>query len=275
MTIPDLVSIIIPCYNNETTVVETLASVVKQTYDPFEIILVDDGSNDKSVATAESYLLQNEHLKYIILHQKNQGPSKARNQGASQASGSYLFFIDADDRLHPDAISEFVLILKTDPAINIVYSQTEFFGAQEGVFILNDFKLPQFLYNNCIPISAMVRKDVFYAVGGFDENLRYQEDWELWIRIVKSYGGVYKIPTTLFYYRKRFDKSSLTDTRENNSVEETSRLYIYTKHFDFYKQYNLDIPRVFDFVEESNRLRKKYYGMWYKKLFYCIVKKKN
>lgn len=275
MTQPNLVSIIIPCYNNATCVVETLTSVLEQTYKAIEVILVDDGSRDNSVAVAENYLSQQKDLNYKIIQQENQGPSKARNHGVTQANGSYLFFIDADDRIHPDAIRQYEAVLESDATLNIVYSETEFFGAQEGIFVLNEFKLPQFLHNNCIPISAMVRKEIFNAVGGFDENLRYQEDWELWIKIVKNYGGVYKIPTTLFYYRKRFDKSSLTDTREDHSVEETSRLYIYTKHFDFYKQYQLDIPRVFQFVDESERLRKKYYGIWYKKLFYSLVKRKN
>jgi len=269
------ISIIIPCYNNAATIAETLSSATEQSYGSIEIVVVDDGSNDNSIAIIEAFFSQSKHLNYKIIHQENQGPSSARNRGVSQSSGSFLFFLDADDSLHPDAIRQFEAVLKNNAAINIVYSEIEFFEAREGVLKLNDYRLPQFLYDNCIPIGTLVRKEVFNAVGGFDETLRYMEDWELWIRIVREYGGVYKIPQTLYYYRKRGDKSSLSDTSVTSVLEEDCRLYIYSKHRSFYKEYSLDLPRVFHFVEENKRFQKKYYGIWYRKLFYSIIKRKK
>lgn len=270
-----LVSIIIPCYNNAATIAETLASATEQSYGSIEIVVVDDGSKDNSIAIIDGFFSQKKYLNYKIIQQENKGPSSARNKGVSQSTGSFLFFLDADDRIHPDAITQYEAVLKNNPAINIVYSDIEFFEAREGILILNDFKLPQFLYDNCIPIGTLVRKEVFDALGGFDENLRYLEDWELYIRIVREYGGVYKIPQTLYYYRKRCDKSSLSDTSVTSVLEEDSRLYIYSKHRSFYKEYSLDLPRIFHFVEENKRFQKKYYGIWYKKLFYSIVNKKK
>jgi glycosyltransferase involved in cell wall biosynthesis len=273
MKIIDLVSVIIPCFNNQDTIVETLNSVCNQNYSNLEIIIVNDGSSDNSQNIIEAFIVDKVGFHFIQINQTNQGPSRTRNNGANIATGKYLLFLDADDLLDTTYINKCVEILESNSDINIVYSDIELFGSQTGKWELQNFSMPQFLVNNCIPISALIKKEVFDKVGQFDENLSFTEDWELWIRIVKQFGGVYKIPELLFFYRKREDKSSLTDNKDTNLNDEKSRLYIYNKHYDLYKKYNLDLLNMLIRLEKLEKINKKYYAIWYKKLFYKFKKK--
>ena len=135
--------------------------------------------------------------------------------------------------------------------------------------------MPNFLLNNCIFICSLIKRETFIEVGKFDTNLTFTEDWDLWIRIVKTKGihCVHRIPEVLFYYRKRQSKTSLTDNMEVNNNAEKSRLYIYTKHYDFYKKYYLGLESLMHTIYENLDYKERYYNIWYKKLFYKLKKK--
>ena len=269
------VSIIVPCYNNQDTIIETLESILQQTHQNIELIVVNDGSKDYSKNVIEDFISKNTNEKIIFINQENQGPSKARNNGAKIATGMYLVFIDADDLINPNYIAKCLVVYEKNNTLNIVYSEVELFDAEKGKWELDEFKLPHFLFYNCIPIFAMIKTSVFNELGGFDENLSFTEDWELWIRIVKDYGGVYKIPEILFYYRKRLNKSSLSDNMDINSNAEKSRAYIYYKHYEFYSNYKMDLISLYycyDNLKHFQKYKGKYYSIWYKKLFYGLKK---
>lgn len=267
------VSIIIPVYNNENTIVETIASVLNQTYKAIEIIIVNDGSNDASVKVIQNYIAENNLTNITLLEQPNGGPSKARNNGAINAKGSFIVFLDGDDKLEPTYVEKAINCFAKNSSLNIVYAETAFFGAEEGVWNLKPYTIQNFLKNNCIPIFAMIKKEVFINVGMFDENLKFSEDWELWIRIIKQYNGVYKIPEVLFYYRKRNDNSSLSDNMNVNNQADLTRLYIFQKHYDFYTENNLSLTELVNDSIELHYFRKKYYSIWYKKIFYKLKNK--
>jgi len=267
------ISIIIPCFNNETTILETIESINQQEYSSIEMIIVNDGSTDRSSQVISDYINNNNSANIILIDQVNSGPSKSRNNGADKATGKYLLFLDADDILAPTYISKCVRHLEKDQTLNIVYTKADYFGAKKRAWNLPDFNLQNFLESNCIPISAVIRNEVFQKVGKFDENLNYTEDWELWIRIVKEFGGVYKIPETLFFYRKRFDKSSITDNKKNKNVRDQATLYIYKKHYDFFSKNNYDIETLLKSKDSNQKYKKKYYNVWYRKFFYKIIKK--
>ena len=266
------VSIVIPCYNNQDTIVETLDSIKNQDFSNFEIIIVNDGSKDNSEQIIKEYSNASS-LKIDVINQENSGPSIARNNGAGRASGNYLLFIDADDKIAPTYISECLDVFKNKSDAIIVYSEIELFEAETGKWELKDFKLPDFLINNSIPICGMMETSKFKEIGGFDLNISFTEDWEMWIRFVEKYGeGVYKIPKPLFYYRKRHNQSSLTDTKGNNEYGEKCRLYIYNKHYDFYKKNGLSLETLFETRYKYFKIHKKYYNLWYKKLFASVKK---
>jgi glycosyltransferase involved in cell wall biosynthesis len=265
-----IVSIVIPCYNNHDTIVETLESISSQDFKDFEIIIVNDGSTDTSKQIIEEYCTKSKST-ITLINQENSGPSFARNKGASCAKGKYLLFIDADDKMASNYISECLQVFKNKPDALIVYSEIELFEAATGKWELNNFKLPDFLITNCIPICGLIETEKFKDIGGFDTEISFTEDWELWIRFIQKFGlGVYKIPKPLFFYRKRFNQNSLTDTKGQHVYGEKCRLYIYNKHYDFYKKHNLSLDNLFNFRHNYFKIYKKYYNTWYKKLFYSI-----
>lgn len=235
-----LVSVIIPCYNNESYITETIQSVLDQDYATFEILVVNDGSSDKSEVVIYNIIEQHPTYKIKYLYQDNAGPSKARNNGAKLASGKYLLFLDGDDKIHPSYLSKCLEILENNNSINIVYSDAEYFDALSGHWKLPNYDFERLLHENSIHISAVIRTKIFNEVGGFDPNINFNEDWELWIRMTRYCNSVVKIKEPLFYYRKRANHSSLTDSHNNKIIAERSRLYIYTKHYELYRAIDYD-----------------------------------
>ena len=268
------VSVVIPYFNNDSTIVETINSIVNQTYKNIEIIIIDDGSRDDSfVKLAE--IASNNNIK--LLKQSNSGPSIARNLGAHNATGYYLLFIDADDSIDATYIEKCVTEFDNNSNLEIVYSKAKFFDDRNDEWNLPELKLPDFLINNCIFISAVIKRNTFIDLGSFDTNINFTEDWELWIRIVKKHGiqSVFKIQETLFFYRKRREKNSLTDTCDVDDNSEKCRLYIYNKHYDFYKENKLDLVTLVTSKDDNLKYKNKYYNVWYRKLFYNLKKSKS
>ena len=270
----DKVSVVIPYYNNETTIEETLNSVINQTHKNLEIVIVDDGSKEVSYSFLEKL---GEQYNLTVLKQTNSGPSVARNYGAQKSSGQYLLFLDADDKIEKTYIEKCISKFDENSALQIVYSNARYFDYKNEDWILPELKFPEFLIDNCIFISAIIKRETFIEIGLFDTNINFTEDWELWMRIIKknSINSVYRIPETLFYYRKRKEKNSLTDTRDIDDNAEKCRLYIYNKHYDLYKNHNLGLISLITSVNDNLKYKRKYYNIWYKKLFYNFKKSKS
>lgn len=263
------ISIIIPYFNNENTIVETLDSVFSQHHKNIEVIVINDGSKKQSLDFLNSLT-----LKYTItvLSQDNSGPSIARNYGSTIATGEFLLFLDADDLIHETYLQKCLEQFNQNNKLEIVYCEARYFEAINEDWNLPEVKFPQFLLNNCIFISALIKAETFNTIGKFDTNINILEDWDLWLRIMKKYGEncSYRIPEKLFFYRKRNTKNSITDTSELDEKAEKCRLYVYNKNYDFYKKYQLDLTSLFNAANEHLRFKRKYYNVWYRKLFYGI-----
>ena len=274
-----LISIIIPTYNNERVILESIDSALQQSYTNIEVIIVDDGSTDNSAQKIKNHIQDKPKARFI--QQKNMGPSAARNFGFEFSSGQFLVFLDGDDILHRDYVKECFRIFQKMPNISLVYSAAELFENGKGIWYIEDYQMENLLIDNSIPIYAMIRSAVFEEVGKFDINLRYAEDWELWIRILKKYEGVYKIPDVLYYYRKRLEKNSLTDLRDKDKIHDSYYEYIYDKHRKYYIANGLSLrvllqaSKVAKHGRFSDKYKKKYYNEWYRKTFYYLFKRKN
>lgn len=265
-----LVSIIIPCFNCSETIQAAVMSAKEQVYPSVETIIIDDGSTDGSYDVLINLITGMPNTK--LLSQSNSGASTARNQGFLHAKGEFLMFLDGDDILHENYISECMAVYKKQPDLQIVYSNAQFFGAKEGKWRLGPFNMDTILFKNSIPIFPVIRASTFEEVGMFDENLTYAEDWELWLRILARYGPmVHRIEQPLYYYRKNDSKTSLTDMRYINDGWDEAFLYIYRKHYKRYKEYHGSIFDLFD----GWRYRRKYFDEWYRKLFYRLIKPKK
>src|SRR5205823_6424932 len=183
------VSVIIPCYNQAHFLHEAIESVLAQTYSNREIIVVNDGSTDSTAEVAGRYSA----VRHI--YQENAGPSAARNTGLKQTSGEYLVFLDADDRLLPEALEVGVNCLREHPECAFasgfcrrVVADGSLLGKPEQLCIARDHYL-EFLRRNYIwcPSSVIYRRSVLETVKGFNTSLGRAEDYDLFLRITKDH----------------------------------------------------------------------------------------
>lgn len=181
------VSVIIPTYNRRDFVREAMASVLAQTFQDFELIVVDDGSTDGTVDVVREF----PRARY--LSQENRGVSAARNAGVAVSRGELIAFLDADDLWQPQKLATQVAFFATRPEAHIC--QTEEVWLRNGVRVnpRNKHRKPSgdifaASLHLCLvsPSAVMMRRELFDRVGGFDEELPACEDYDLWLRISAS-----------------------------------------------------------------------------------------
>lgn len=199
------VSVIIPVYNGEKTIRETIASVLNQTFTDFELIIINDGSADKTPEILEN--ISDARIK--IFSFPNAGLSTSRNRGIDRASGKYIAFIDADDLWKPDKLEAQYQALEANIEAAVAYSWTDYID-ETGQFlrrgphcnfsgnVYSKLLLADFIGSGSNP---MIRTQVFSEVGKFNESLRYVEDWEMWLRLAARYSFIV-VPFVQVFYRK-------------------------------------------------------------------------
>ncbi len=199
----ELVSIIIPAYNQAQYLGEAIQSCLNQTYPNIEIIIVDDGSTDNTREVALA--LKDARIKY--LHKSNGGLSSARNAGIRAASGEYLSFLDSDDMFLPEKIRLLMGKIKTEPHLGFVAGHALLID-QQGKIIPKKFEtfLPSPIQNLILgnPFhvgSVIVKKEWQEKIGYFDENLRSYEDWDFWLRLAIAGCHMEVVPVAVSLYR--------------------------------------------------------------------------
>lgn len=202
-----LVSVIIPCYNQDKYLNETLQSVSYQTYPNWECIIVDDGSTDDSARIIASFVAKDPRFVYI--YKKNEGVSKARNVGLENANGQFIQFLDADDLLDAQKIERSLQEIKNNKDLQIVVTNFKMISSDsKEVFppfceIKNDsLTFENFLYNFfSIQLQCgLFDKKIFDSLR-FPENLSAQEDWIVWISVLKEKPKYSFVDLPLALYR--------------------------------------------------------------------------
>lgn len=225
-----IVSIIIPFYNSENYLGQTIDWALESTYPNIEIILIDDGSTDKSVEIAETYL--NKFSNFSLYKQKNQGVSVARNLGISNSKGVYILPLDSDDMICKDYISEAVKVLEKNSNVKVVTSEGEFFGDKTGRRVLPDFDINLLARKNIFHVSSMYRKSDWERIGGYCPQMLGREDWDFWISMLKDGGDVVKLPIIGYKYRIRPNSKRI---RTRNLKQEINDI-LNARHKEFYKR---------------------------------------
>lgn len=228
-----LISVVIPCYNHEAYIEETILSVLKSSYKPLEIIVVNDGSTDQSESVVNK--LARKYESVVLYNQPNAGPAVARNRAIEEAKGTYILPLDADDLISEEYIEQAVAILETQPQVKLIYCEAEFFGERSGKWRLPDFKIDKLAKDNMIFCSAVYRKSDWKKAGGYDERMTWGwEDWEFWISLLKNGGEVVKLSIVGFRYRVR--QNSRRKSTNKEAKKKTIQL-INEKHADFVRQH--------------------------------------
>jgi glycosyltransferase involved in cell wall biosynthesis len=194
---PALVSIVIPNYNYAVYLAQAIESALAQDYPNIEVIVVDDGSKDDSLAVAARFPVQ-------VVAQSNRGLSAARNAGAARAQGSFYVFLDADDTLDRRYVARTVDALQAGPAhVAFAYTHVQTFGTESRRIEPGPFSVRAMVRANQAHASSLIRADVFKRVGGYDESWHTAfEDHELWLRMLsQGYEGVL-VPEPLLNYRQ-------------------------------------------------------------------------
>ncbi|MDD5680406.1 MAG: glycosyltransferase family A protein [Candidatus Omnitrophica bacterium] len=190
------VSVVIPAYNCERFISTAIESVLNQTYGDYEIIVVNDGSTDKTDEILSGYT-----SKIKKIYQPNKGPAEARNTGVANSEGEYIAFLDQDDAWLPDKLRMQVEVMGKNDKLGLVYTDTYILKDKE--FSISDrpcrrsFQIRQphrgsvleylFLDNFIATSSVMVRKECFSEIGMFDPSVVPSEDYDRWLRIAAAY----------------------------------------------------------------------------------------
>jgi glycosyltransferase involved in cell wall biosynthesis len=231
------VSVIVPVYNAEKYVSDTIQSLLAQTYENFEVIIVDDGSPDRSIEICRKFT----DSRIKIVQQPNRGLAGARNTGIRQAQGDYLSFIDADDLWTPEKLEKHVKHLNSSPSVGVSFSYSAFIdelGQNMGLYQIprkiKGITPPYILCRNPIGngSAAVFRREVFENIRFqdnlhgqvedfyFDEHFRQAEDVECWLRIaIQTDWKTEGVPEVLTLYRLTSGGLSASALKQYNALE--------------------------------------------------------
>lgn len=217
-------TVVLPCYNLGSLVEKAVKSVMAQTLNSIEIIVVDDVSPDTD--TQEVLKKLEGHIK-VIYRKKNGGASAARNTGVEAAKADYILCLDSDDTISPTYLEEAYNVLESDQKAGVAGSHVKFIGERQGAWRPHDkIGLPDALIASPIANASAYRKQAWQDAGGYDENLRGMEDWEYWLSILSNNWSIRIIPRQHYIYFTR--PGSKVKTSNKNAVDIVS--YIVNKH---------------------------------------------
>jgi glycosyltransferase involved in cell wall biosynthesis len=213
------VSVIMPAYNAAAYLHRAVESVLAQEFDDLELLIVDDGSSDETVAVARAFAARDPRVR--VLAQANAGPGPARNTAFAAAHAPYFAFLDSDDEWAPGFVREQVAILERRPDVDVVIGNAWNRGGDRDGHPARPIRgadqlitLAEILADEeCLFIMALFRRSVVDAVGGFDPAIFTNEEYEMWIRAALAGFRFTRNPKPLGWYSSRADSLSASDTR--------------------------------------------------------------
>lgn len=237
-----MISVIITTYNRLNFIKYAIESVLTQTFNNYELIIVDDGSTDDT----KNYILKKYSDKIKYIYQTNGGISKARNTGIKNSTGEYIAFLDVDDRWKKNKLEIQYNHIKNNNETALNYTDEIWIRNNEH---LNQKKTHQkysgYIFDKCLklciisPSSALIRRKVFNEIGLFDENMEVCEDYDLWLRItlnykvefipeklIIKYGGHSDQLSKKYYGMDRFRIYSLIKILKNNKLSKENKLLV-------------------------------------------------
>lgn len=205
-------SVVIPLYNKELSIRNTIQSVLDQTCQDFEIVVVNDGSTDNSAAVVEA--IEDDRIR--LIHQKNQGVSAARNRGIEEAGYEWIAFLDGDDLWEKSHLQEISLMMQKFPGEKVFVTSFEYSDKRpmfrhprsEPIFKVENYFKEAMKESLMWTSIVVVHKSCIDQVGGFDEGLRWGEDWDLWARLARRFSVVKSQQVTALYRLEAENRST-------------------------------------------------------------------
>lgn len=218
-----ITSVIIPCHNYGLYLRDAVLSVLHQTFPYFEIIIVNDGSEDNSHSVATKILsdFPDHHISYV--NQPHSGIVQPRNRGVGMARGNYILPLDADDMIAPQFLEKTVAYLDSHPSHGYVSTKALFFGDVNKIWPRDDFHHINLFATNQQTNTTLYRKEMWEDIGGYDERMIHgYMDWEFWIRATKFGWIGHQLDEPLFFYRRK--SNSVVMKAKKNDVEIKSQI---------------------------------------------------
>ena len=246
------VSILVPMYNAEAYVVETLDSCINQTYKNIEVIVVDDGSKDRSYQVALDY--SEKHAQVKVFTQVNGGGCKARNTAFSLSTGDYIMYLDADDIISPDKVQAQIELLMEEPYTTVATCKWDRFydSLRDALFpvltVYEDYNngidlIEDLLNGSMFGVTCyMVSRRLIEETGKWDENILVNQDGEFFVRVLLKAKKVSFANRGALYYRSA-DKNSISRTR-GSEKKGLSLLYSYKQEIRAITEANAMCPRI-------------------------------
>ena len=233
-------SIILPTYNRKELTVRAIHSILAQTYQNFEIIVVDDGSKDKTKEYLDKHFaeeIKNKKIRYF--YKPNEGVCKARNYGLRHAKYNWIAYMDSDNTMMPNFLETFTLNIRTNNNM-VFYCKSE---TMLGGIIGKNFNLKSLIKGNYIDLGIFVHHiSVYKDLGGFDENMTRLVDWELIVRYTKKYEPFF-IQKVCMLYNDINDRIRISN---NNS---------YISNFNYYKSKHWNVPKITTMITAYNHAK--------------------
>lgn len=228
-----LVSIIVPCYNQQQYINDALQSVFDQTYTNWECIVMDDGSTDNSKDYIQQWVKKDSRFSYN--YKTNGGIVETRNHAIAKANGTLILPLDGDDKIAPEYIEQAVSQFTSAPDTKLVYCNKIFFGIINKQEPCPPYSFEKMLYENQIHHAAMFRKKDFEATGGYNSNMfDGLEDWDFWLTLLSPQDKVVKLDGYFYYYRiKKISRSTEIDWITNERLI----LQMFQNHSEKYLQF--------------------------------------
>lgn len=212
------VSVVLPTYNGEDFLASSIDSILAQTYENWELIVVDDGSSDRTAEIAQEYAKKDGRISYYK-NEKNLKLPKSLNRGFAMSTGDYLTWTSDDNLYYPDAFAEMVRVLESDPQIGFVFASCDIINAEGkkvGEWKMKEtMELRKIMGDNIVGACFMYKRRVYALVGDYNPNLFLAEDFDYWQRIFAKFR-VKPIEKVLYAYRDHAD--NLTNTINQDTL---------------------------------------------------------
>ncbi|MFZ3138518.1 MAG: putative sugar O-methyltransferase, partial [Thermodesulfovibrionales bacterium] len=210
------VSVVIPCYNQAHFLPEAVESIIQQTYPNWEIIIVNDGSNDNTSEVAQKLISDFPDRKIYLIDKMNGGVADARNAGIRQARGSWILPLDADDMFASEFLETAVEIIRKNDNVNIIFCNLQQFGSASGEWIPDDYTPEAILRHNTFPYASLYKKELWDNTEGYYVGLPFQmEDRNFWVSCSKFGIVPTRIPHKMLLYRIHPSGSAYTKVLEH------------------------------------------------------------